>query len=350
MIGEPVSLLAVYLHEVYQAVAIATAGGADAAEPESAIDPDIDTAQAASRGSSALSAGSVATAVSNAHSLVLAPLHQIVTPHTSAFVIASDLRVVLDIMDAPAEEYFTWKLAHTGAAAAEAHTRVAQQHDKVALQQSVIQLCDVSFSSMGSPQGGTAASSPVKEAAQLQPEQTADGIQLLPQQQHLGSISVPVFSVECSDISAASSVEHLRMLSPSSRSVAEPAAAAAESGYSGSLSQQERRLDAMSAVIPGSDSTSAAAAAAGAGPRLRKSRRTAGDVEAGSSRMSAAAALVSTSAKSLLSIPASLASAPGYAAAAGLDGATGGRRWQRTSRGAIQVNTRQRDFGGPRSW
>ncbi|WIA10960.1 hypothetical protein OEZ85_011123 [Tetradesmus obliquus] len=116
LIGEPVSLLAVYLHEVYQAVAIATAGGADAAEPESAIDPDIDTAQAASRGSSALSAGSVATAVSNAHSLVLAPLHQIVTPHTSAFVIASDLRVVLDIMDAPAEEYFTWKLAHTAAA------------------------------------------------------------------------------------------------------------------------------------------------------------------------------------------------------------------------------------------
>ncbi|WIA30873.1 hypothetical protein OEZ86_000928 [Tetradesmus obliquus] len=116
LIGEPVSLLAVYLHEVYQAVVIATAGGADAAEPESAIDPDIDTAQAASRGSSALSAGSVATAVSNAHSLVLAPLHQIVTPHTSAFVIASDLRVVLDIMDALAEEYFTWKLAHTAAA------------------------------------------------------------------------------------------------------------------------------------------------------------------------------------------------------------------------------------------
>jgi hypothetical protein len=348
LVGEPVSLLTVYLHEVYQAVVIATAGGADADAPDSAKEAAEDTAQAASRGSSALSAGSPLASNSSARSVVLAPLQLTVTPQMSAFVIASDLRVVLDIMDAPADEYVTWKLANLAAAAAEAHTRAAHKQEKVVLQQSV-QLCNTSFSKMSSPQGGTAASSPIKEAAQLQPEDTADSIGLSPQQQQqqqLANASMATFSVECSDISAASSVDHSRMQSPSSRSFGDPAAAVGESGQGRSDSPQDRRLNTMPAIIPGSDSTAAAAAAAGFGPKFRNSRRTAGDVEAGSSRMSAAAALVSTSAKSLLSIPGSLAGAPGYAAAAAaLDSAAGGRR-RHTSRGAIQVNTRQRDFGG----
>jgi hypothetical protein len=356
LVGEPLSLLTIYLHELYQAVVIATAGSADAADSDSATfalpapqAADSGTAQAASRGSSALSAGSELPSGSSARSIVLAPLQQTVTQQTSAFVIASDLRVVLDIMDAPAEEYAIWKLEHMTTAAAEAHIKAAQQQDKAIVQQAV-QLSGNSCSSIGTPVVGTAASSPVKEMAQLRGDEIATVSELSPQQQqrqqaqHAGSTSMAAFSVECSDTSAASSIDHPRLQSP--RIVADPAAAAVrESGAGGSPSQQDRGLATISATVSGSDRP---AAAAGFGTGLRKSRRTAGDVEAGSGRMSAAAALVSTSAKSLLSIPASLASVSGPAAAAGLEGAaapTAGRR-RHTSRGSIQVNTRQRDFGG----
>jgi hypothetical protein len=360
--GEPVALLTVYLHEVFQAVLIATAGSTEAAEgadstqtAAAAAAREEDAAHAASRGSSALSAGSVTPSASSAHSLVLAPLHHVVTPHTSAFVIAADVRVVLDIMDAPAQEYATWKLAHSAAAAADAHVRAAQQHGNNAAAQQSAQLCGVSnMGNSSSPQCGTAVQSPVKEAAQLpSAEATADRIASSPQQQQQqpGSQSMSVLSVECSDVSAGSSVNASCMQSPGSRSQGEQAAAAAAGtgpGNAGCRSSHDGHLSIMSAVDSSVEQNPAAAAAA-ARPGRWKSRRTAGDVEAGSSRIGAAAALVSTSAKALLSIPASLASAPGSAAAAaaGPDSSAAAKRRHTTgSRGAIQVKPRQRDFGG----
>jgi hypothetical protein len=224
--GEPVSLLTVYLHEVFQAVLIATAGSTDAAEGNSstqaaAAAAEKNASQATSRGSSALSAGSMTPSASSTHALVLAPLQHIVTPHTSAFVIAADLRVVLDIMDAPAMEYATWKLAHLATAAADVPLRVAQQHGKGASAQQNAQLCGVSNpSNLSSLQGGAAVHmySPVKQEAQLlSGEATTDSIASSPQQQQqqqLGSSSTSALSVECSDISAASIVSPSRMQSP----------------------------------------------------------------------------------------------------------------------------------------
>lgn len=131
MLGEPVAAVTLYLQETHRAIIVATAGSCHESSGLQEISHSKASPAAQDLGTTAattpegkaqrmlsavvarkLSSLSEEIAFSNSTISVplhLAPLQHIITSSTSAFVIASDLRVVLDIMEGSEEDYLQWR-------------------------------------------------------------------------------------------------------------------------------------------------------------------------------------------------------------------------------------------------
>lgn len=144
--GQTMARVAEYLFEVHRAVLLATAG------TENAGRGSFRTTQTSSGGSAgagtdreskpdptSTSGPEQNTTGSRQGVLLLSPLAfgELVTPHTAAFVIAADVRVVLDIMESTPEDFIAWAATQAKGNTPPSHNKQLTKHSMAYVQPAV---------------------------------------------------------------------------------------------------------------------------------------------------------------------------------------------------------------------
>lgn len=324
MVGEPVSAVAVYLQEMYDAILIAAAGSAPAEHASQPTEPRAAAIAAESAATATASPATAASALAEMQPAVqLAPLQHTITAKTSAYVIASDLRVVLDIMEAPAEEYTTWKADQQEAEVVEGVAVGREKQEQL----NMLHGLRLQF-----PEGRSVSpdesysTSPLAAAVPAESEATAEDVKQPALLQSADVLSSP----ECEQLQREPFAHSFSIDSPD-RHVMHQSFTTSEQVTSAASPQGTLSLATVSAMVSWNSSEDRSA--------MRQARRTEGEVQAGTGGTSKAAALFSTTAKSLLAtgnIHSATAAAPGHATGVHEAGAAAKRR----HRGSIHVNTR----------